>query len=338
MNGDPGMNGPGVPRGTGNEPGMDDTASTGGHPARGENPAGPQTSGRTGPTDPTESLARRYRALMLAYPKAWRTARGDEMLGTLLDAAEPGRHWPSARQAASIALQGSKERLDLRRRRTPGEVWSEGLRIGALILLCQAFAAAAVAMLDVTLYGEPSRESFVWPAVAGALGIVAMAALVAGRTVVAAVATALWCAVPVGPGVSWQLVTALVILAGTSGRGRRRVTAVWLAAAPLVVALWLGHHLLTGVFIEPPHLLLLPVALLLAATVGVLADPRLPIAAACLTVAVMLSTVLRLPIPLPAGSPDAPSARSAPAALVLAAIAVVLLTIGHLRARRLARI
>ncbi|WP_033361134.1 hypothetical protein [Dactylosporangium aurantiacum] len=82
-----------------------------------------------------------------------------------------------------------------------------------------------------------------------------------------------------------------------------------------------------------------PFALLLAVTAGVLVDPRLPIAVACLSVAVMLESTLHVAGPLYGSAMHGvPPVLLRPQTAVFAAIAVVLLTIGHLRARRSARI
>jgi hypothetical protein len=42
-------------------------------------------------------LERRCRWLLRAYPAWYRRKRGEEMLGTLLEASPPDRRWPSAR-------------------------------------------------------------------------------------------------------------------------------------------------------------------------------------------------------------------------------------------------
>jgi hypothetical protein len=47
-----------------------------------------------------------YRLLMWAYPARYRHDRGEEMLGTLLDLAGPGRRWPAAADAADILRGG----------------------------------------------------------------------------------------------------------------------------------------------------------------------------------------------------------------------------------------
>jgi hypothetical protein len=55
-------------------------------------------------------LEHRYRRLMRAYPKQYRSARADEMLGTLLDTAAPGQRHPTARESAALILGGIRAR------------------------------------------------------------------------------------------------------------------------------------------------------------------------------------------------------------------------------------
>ncbi|MEV6923870.1 hypothetical protein AB0M46_05070 [Dactylosporangium sp. NPDC051485] len=59
----------------------------------------------------TDKLARRYRRLLLAYPRAYRRSRGDELLGALLDAAAPGRTGPTVREAANLIRHGLRAHL-----------------------------------------------------------------------------------------------------------------------------------------------------------------------------------------------------------------------------------
>ena len=300
--------------------------------------------GETGLSAGTEAvLARRYEALLRAYPRTWRAERGEEMLGTLLDAAEPGRRTPSVREAVSILVQGTKERAGLRRRRTAGAVWSEGLRIGALVLQAQNLLALLHFLYDTPLeFFSPRLVAWVVPAVA--LGIGAILALIAGRTIAATVLTGLWAVVPfASDGVSHLLLTAFVVLVGLSVADRTaercRISAAWLAAAPVGLLMWLGYHLVTGSYFSPAYGVFYLLALLAAITVGVVADPRLPIAAAVLTVVVILDNSVHLPAPLDTyRAADTLTWRLGPTIAVLAAIAVALLAIGHLRARRLARI
>ena len=58
----------------------------------------------------TASLARRYRRWLAAYPRAYRRDRGAEILSTLLDAAEPGRSRPAAREVALLLRYGLARR------------------------------------------------------------------------------------------------------------------------------------------------------------------------------------------------------------------------------------
>ncbi len=58
------------------------------------------------------SLDTTYRRLLLAYPARWRARRADEMLGTLMDAAEArGTDRPSLGEAADLVGNGLRERL-----------------------------------------------------------------------------------------------------------------------------------------------------------------------------------------------------------------------------------
>jgi hypothetical protein len=59
----------------------------------------------------SDRLARRYERLLEAYPEAYRAERGQEILGTLLEGAEPGQRWPSAREAVGLVRGGVWTRL-----------------------------------------------------------------------------------------------------------------------------------------------------------------------------------------------------------------------------------
>src|ERR1700733_2274034 len=51
-------------------------------------------------------LERRARRLLRAYPAAYRADRGEEIIGTLLEAVPPGREWPPSREAAALIAAG----------------------------------------------------------------------------------------------------------------------------------------------------------------------------------------------------------------------------------------
>src|SRR5688500_2615879 len=61
--------------------------------------------------DPSTVLARRYRRLLVAYPHAYRTQRGDELVATLVDVAEPGRRMPRLGDSVDLIASGLRRRL-----------------------------------------------------------------------------------------------------------------------------------------------------------------------------------------------------------------------------------
>jgi hypothetical protein len=73
-----------------------------------------------------------YRRLLRAYPPAYRTAHGEEIVGTLLEVSA-GRNRPSAREAAGLVRGGLATRL---RERTAHAApwWADGLALGAFLI------------------------------------------------------------------------------------------------------------------------------------------------------------------------------------------------------------
>jgi hypothetical protein len=63
-------------------------------------------------------LERRARTLLRAYPAEYRHGRAEEIIGTLLEAAPPGRSFPAAREAWSLIAGGRHARAT--RNRRPG--------------------------------------------------------------------------------------------------------------------------------------------------------------------------------------------------------------------------
>lgn len=97
--------------------------------------AGGTACGTAGPRrDADLRLARlehRYRRLLLAYPPAYRAAHGEELLGTVLDVAEPGRSMPAPREALALVAGGLRTRLTYA---ATGPAWADGLHLGATVL------------------------------------------------------------------------------------------------------------------------------------------------------------------------------------------------------------
>ena len=61
-------------------------------------------------SQPPTKLERRARALLRAYPAQYRRDRAEEMIGTLLEAAPPGRSFPTARDTWSLIAGGRHAR------------------------------------------------------------------------------------------------------------------------------------------------------------------------------------------------------------------------------------
>ncbi|MEO3872906.1 hypothetical protein ABGB18_29170 [Nonomuraea sp. B12E4] len=68
-----------------------------------------------------DAYERRCRLLARAYPFRYRQARGDELVGTLLDLAEPGQAGPSLRDSLDVVCGGIALRL---RERPPLRHWA----------------------------------------------------------------------------------------------------------------------------------------------------------------------------------------------------------------------
>jgi hypothetical protein len=61
-----------------------------------------------------DDLARRYRRLLLTYPRSYRRANGTEIVTTLLDAAPAGRTRPTRAEAVDLILGGVRYRFRVR--------------------------------------------------------------------------------------------------------------------------------------------------------------------------------------------------------------------------------
>ncbi|GIE93367.1 hypothetical protein [Paractinoplanes rishiriensis] len=58
-------------------------------------------------------LQRRFRRLLVAYPRGYRRRHGDEILTTLMDAAEDGRERPTAAEVRDLVAGGLRQRFRL---------------------------------------------------------------------------------------------------------------------------------------------------------------------------------------------------------------------------------
>lgn len=81
------------------------------------------------------SLESTYRRLLLTYPGEYRREHEEEILATLVEAAEPGRRRPSLREARDLLAGGLRTRGMLATREGGRALWADGLRLGVLLLL-----------------------------------------------------------------------------------------------------------------------------------------------------------------------------------------------------------
>ena len=94
-------------------------------------------------------LERRFRLLLLAFPRSYRQRRGEEMVGTLMEAARPGQRWPSLGDAADLVGAGLQVRTGLAAQSPVGSVVGlaapYGLAIaGGLATVCLLFGELQV--------------------------------------------------------------------------------------------------------------------------------------------------------------------------------------------------
>ena len=200
------------------------------------------------------ALERRCRLLLRAYPAAYRRERGDEIIGTLLEATPPERSWPLARDVRALAVGGLRARAALNRRLTT----ATNLRIAALVGVAGYLAFSAVAYLVVAVHAlvglDVAHQAF-WPALAVSVlvGVAVALSWVSSRravllaaVLVAAVAVSLtggWGHLNFGwPVTELACLAALALLAGRAERPGGR----WLWPVALVAVLPLVASFLPG--------------------------------------------------------------------------------------------
>ena len=86
-----------------------------------------------------DKLERRARALLHAYPAEYRRERGEEIIGTLLEAAPPGRSFPSARDAWSLVNGGRQARAARNRRLSARENLRLAMLLGLAVFVARSF-------------------------------------------------------------------------------------------------------------------------------------------------------------------------------------------------------
>lgn len=88
-------------------------------------------------------LERRCRLLLTVYPAEYRRERGEEILGTLLEATPQGRGWPRARDVRALITGGLRARAAANRRLST----AADIRLGVLLGVAWVLSAFAVGFL-----------------------------------------------------------------------------------------------------------------------------------------------------------------------------------------------
>ncbi|GAA0910621.1 hypothetical protein [Virgisporangium aurantiacum] len=132
-----------------------------------------------------ERLAARYWDLLDYYPRRYREDRGAELVGTLLDCAEPGQTRPSRREARALVFEGLRMRAGTGDHRPVGVTVAEGLRLGLLVLLVTMTIEGVTTLGTARGYDDVRPVTAGWSVLVGLAvlaGVVPVALLARGRT------------------------------------------------------------------------------------------------------------------------------------------------------------
>ena len=203
-------------------------------------------------------LERRARALLRAYPAEYRHGRAEEIIGTLLEAAPPGRSFPSAREAWSLLAGGRHARATRNRRLGVKANVRLALLLGISIYLTFCFGLTVALALAQRALGFPAGDEASWLVTAAAvLGVAAaLAPWLGSRVAVTALA------IPAG------VLFAYAELSGTHGEATTMSVAEFLILLAALAALSGGPVRL------PRSWLWLSGAFSLALVAGRLLSPR----------------------------------------------------------------
>ncbi len=124
-----------------------------------------------GPEDEVRmtALERHARWLLRCYPAAYRDERGEEIIGTLLEATPDGRTWPRARDIRALLFCGLKARAAQNRQRTIGANIRVAVMAGLamyLALWVGVFVAGLVQQLTSNSAHYIGFTSWPWAAIA----------------------------------------------------------------------------------------------------------------------------------------------------------------------------
>ena len=233
------------------------------------------------------NLEQRYRRLLLAYPRPYRTVRGDEMVGTLMESSAPIRSRPTAKDTMALVLGGLKVRSGSGQRLTV----ADGVRLVVLL------AASLAVVSEANFWFADVRGSwgYTFPSMASswvslALGLLAIATVALAWTrfravtqTVAAVTAALWIYHPNGRDWTYAIgpVAALAAIAFLTARpGHPRLPGIWLALPAALLVTELTTTILQVSTSIPPGVGYVPFILLAGTILWSIVDARPMVAAA----------------------------------------------------------
>lgn len=142
-------------------------------------------------------LERHARLLVRAYPPAYRAGRGEEIIGTLLEATPRGRSWPPAYEVASVISGGLRARRAANLRQGLTTSLRQAAILAAAVYLVQLPCQTLIEFVQLARMGLIPLQfgSFAWSNyLSSALAMLIIAAVWSGRRqliIVAAVATAI---------------------------------------------------------------------------------------------------------------------------------------------------
>jgi hypothetical protein len=187
------------------------------------------------------ALERRYRRLLVSYPRAFREESGDEMLAVLLAGAGPGQSWPGPADTANLIVAGLWMRM-----RPSAPRSARGIRAAVTLMFAgAAMTAVSLALVIGSLPFSANRVVHLrllgremQPAIAVAAGTLGAACMIG---------LWLWMAWAVGHGRRWGRTASTVLLclatlrlfsaAGVADRAFAALT--WVIGFAAVWLLWL---------------------------------------------------------------------------------------------------
>jgi hypothetical protein len=187
-----------------------------------------------------------------AYPSAYRADRGEEIIGTLLEATPPGRNWVPSREAVSVIAAGLRARREANLRQGLFASLRQAAILGAAVYLVQFPCAALDLAVRAARRGliPLSPGSLDWfYCLSGVVAVLIVAAVWSGRrglVAVAAVGTFIPAAVHTAVSHHWDLMVVLAEFAGPAlivfmpfvrRTERLPVSLLWLPCLPLGVTL-----------------------------------------------------------------------------------------------------